>query len=148
MRRLKGYPRLFYPLLLLALLVVIASGVLMTPTMLEFKLALSQPWRVPGVWWTTVAGSHAASGWLVSLLVGALWSVHMRSHWRKKQQRVTGLVNGLLMLVLGATAIGLYYASEEVSQYWLALLHVAGGAGFCVFFVAHAFGRRATNALD
>ncbi|MDN4504418.1 hypothetical protein QX776_18560 [Alteromonadaceae bacterium BrNp21-10] len=142
MSRIKGYPAFFYPSLMLIMLCMVLSGLLMLPSTLEFKLDWSVDWRLPGAMWGNVAATHALSGWLMSIMVGALWQVHMRGNWRKSKHKVTGLTNALLFLTLGATAVGLYYAGEASTQLGLAFTHIFAGLLLILVFTVHALFKR------
>jgi hypothetical protein len=139
-----GYPRWFVPALVGALVLMFGSGLLLAPTTLTMRLDLALPWRLPGSARVLTAALHAAGGFALLLLVGALWSVHMRSGWRRRQQRASGLVLGLMLLGLTVSALGVYYAGEESLGMAAALLHLGLGVALAAPFGWHwVHGRRA-----
>lgn len=142
-----GYPRWFVPALLAAMLLMVLTGVLLAPTTLALRLELAMSWRLPGAARVLMAALHAAGGFALLVLMGALWSVHMRSGWRRRQQRASGLLLGLLLLGLALTALGVYYAGEESLGTAAALLHLGLGALLAATFGWHwVHGRRAVRA--
>ena len=89
-----------------------------------------------------LAALHAAGGFALLLPMGALWSVHMRSGWRRRQQRASGL-----LLRLALTALGVYYAGEESLGTAAALLHLGLDALLAAPFGWHwVHGQRAIRA--
>lgn len=144
---MKGYPRWFVPALVGTLLLVFASGVLLAPTTLVLRAELSLPWRLPGPARVGCAALHALGGSAVLALMGALWSVHMRSGWRRRQQRASGLVVGTLLLVLALSALFVYYAGDDFAGFAAAMLHLVVGVSLAGPFAWHWFhGHRASQA--
>ncbi|WP_448568414.1 hypothetical protein [Thalassotalea ganghwensis] len=139
MRKLAGYPRYFYILLMLVMLGVMITGMVMTPTSLAFKFEWEVGWRLPGASWAIVAGGHALTGWLLWMLLGALWPIHSRANWRKKQKRFSGSLLIIAIVLLGGSAIGLYYAGQERTQYYNAIAHLISAMIFILLFVYHGF---------
>lgn len=124
---MKGYPRWFVPLLVGALLLMLGTGLLLTPTTLALRTEFALPWRLPGPGRVLVAALHAAGGFVLLLVVGALWSVHMRSGWRRHRQRASGLLLSVLLLILTASAVAVYYAGDETLGTIAALVHLGLG---------------------
>lgn len=146
----KGYPRWFVPALVGLLALMLASGLLLAPTTVALRTDWPVPWRLSGAGRLLCAALHAAAGFALLLLTGALWGLHMRSGWRRRQQRASGLSLGLLMLLLAATAVAIYYAGDERTGAVAALLHLGLGVALVVPFGWHWWhGRRAalTRAL-
>lgn len=144
---MNGYPRWFLPLLLALLAAVLASGLGLTPTTLVLRAEWELPWKLAGgdrVW---VAALHAAAAFVLATLAGALWSVHMRSGWRRRRQRVSGLLLGTALGGLMASAVGLYYLGDERWAAVAAYLHLALGALATAVFAWHfVHGRHARQA--
>lgn len=124
---MKGYPRGFLPTLLLAMAAIFLSGLLLAPTTLELRLDWELPWRLPGERRVALAALHAASGFLVLMLTGALWTGHMRSGWRRRKQRGSGLMVVVPMLLLAVTAVAVYYLGDEGWATISALAHLGLG---------------------
>jgi hypothetical protein len=141
--RMKGYPRWFYTALLLVITVLFASGCLLAPTTLDLKLECEMPWRLPADQHVAVAAIHATASFIALSIVGALWSVHMRSGWRRKRNLHTGLVLLGAMLLLALSAVGIYYLGDGAASVAASILHLAVGILTALLFVAHdLIGRR------
>lgn len=141
-----GYPRWFVPALVGTLALMAVTGLLLAPSTLTMRLDLALPWRLPGPARVLMAALHAAGGFALLLLLGALWSVHMRSGWRRRQQQASGLTLGLLLLGLAATAVGVYYAGDELLGVAAALVHLGLGVALAAPFGWHwMHGRRAVR---
>lgn len=140
---MKGYPTWFLPLLVVIFGLMLATGCLLAPTTLLLHAEILLAWRLPGAGRVLAAALHMAGGFVLLLLVGALWSVHMRSGWYRRRQRRSGL---LLVVVLGGlalTALGVLYLGDEALASAAALLHLGLGLAFTGPFVWHwLHGRR------
>lgn len=140
---MKGYPSWFLRTLVAALLLVFVTGLLLAPTTLALRGELDLPWRLPGAGRVPTAALHAAGSFALLLLIGALWSVHMRSGWRRRRQRASGLVLGLMLLLLAASAVAVYYLGDETLGAVCAFLHLGTGLALAVPFGWHwVHGRR------
>lgn len=132
-----NYPKWFVPALVGTLLLMFASGMLLAPTTLTMRIEWDLPWRLPGNARVPVAALHAAGGFALMLLMGALWSVHMRSGWRRRQQRVSGTVLGVLLLLLAATAVAVYYLGDDTLGSAAAVIHLMLGLALAGPFAWH-----------
>ncbi|HZX27303.1 MAG TPA: hypothetical protein VFF16_09550 [Telluria sp.] len=135
---MRGYPGWFYPLLLLTVVVLFATGGLLTPPMLDLRLEWEMPWRLGADQRIAVAALHAALSFLMFALLGALWSVHMRAGWRHRRHWRSGLGMVALLLCLMASAIGIYYFGDETAATASAVSHLAAGALTFLLFGYHA----------
>jgi len=124
---MKGYPGWFVPALMTGLLLLLATGLLLAPTTLALRVDVDMPWRLPGSGRIAMAALHAASGFALMLLAGALWAVHMRSGWRRRQQRTSGLIVSGLLLILAASAVAVYYLGDDSLAMAAALTHLGAG---------------------
>ncbi|HEX8613987.1 MAG TPA: hypothetical protein VF800_22140 [Telluria sp.] len=134
---MKGYPAWFVRALLGALLLVFVSGCLLAPTTLVMRFEIDLAWRLPGAGRVVSAAMHAAAGFVVLMMLGALWSVHMRAGWRKRRQRGSGATLGVMLVLLAASAVAIYYAGEDALGSGAALLHVALGVALLLPFGWH-----------
>lgn len=135
---MKGYPRWFEPVLLGSTAVVFATGVLLAPTTLEMRAAWAMDWRLAAGWRVGVAAAHAGLAFVFMLLMGALWSVHMRAGWRRHRQRASGLLLVLSLLWLMLSAVGVYYLADEAWANVAGLGHLAMGVLLLAPFMWHA----------
>lgn len=134
---MKGYPHWFLRCVLLVLAVLLISGILLTPNTLIMRAEFDFEWRLPNAARIWASAMHAGFGFAMMLLVGAIWSIHMRSGWRRHKHRRSGLSLALLLLMLAATAIAIYYLGESASANWAAYLHLAAGVLTNVLFGWH-----------
>jgi heme A synthase len=142
---MKGYPSWFISALLGTLLLVFVSGCLLAPTTLVMRLDADLAWRLPGAGRVAVAAMHAAAGLLTFAWLGSLWTVHMRINWRRHRQRVSGAALGILLLVLAASAVGVYYLGDDTLGTAAALLHLGCGLALAAPFGGHWFAARAAR---
>ena len=107
------YPRWFVPAVLALLLTVTLSGLALAPTTLAVRAEWDVPWRLAGGSRVWIAATHSAAAFAMASVIGALWSVHMRSGWRRRRQRISGLLLGTSMAALALTAVGVYYIGDD-----------------------------------
>lgn len=134
---MNGYPKWFLPALLGMLGAVFVTGLLLAPTTLAMRAELEIAWRLQAGARVLVAALHATACFVLLMLVGALWPLHMRSGWRRRQQRVSGTLLGTLLMLLAASAVGVYYLGEDLPARIVALLHLALGLVAAVPFGWH-----------
>lgn len=123
---MKGYPKWFLRALIGAVLLVFVSGGLLAPTTLVLRADLDMV-RLPGGARIGAAALHAASGFAMMMLVGALWGVHMRSGWRRHRQRGSGLLLGSMLVLLAISAVGIYYLGDDTLGAMAAFIHLGLG---------------------
>jgi len=124
---MSGYPKGFYGFLTTAGLLLLATGILLVPTLLEMRLEWSMPWRLPTDWRTLAAAVHLIAAFLVIAVAGSLWTVHMQRGWRMKRNRITGSLLVAILVALGLTGAGIYYFGDETLSKWSSLGHTAAG---------------------
>jgi heme A synthase len=80
---------------------------------------------------------HGISSYAILVVIGSLLPRHVRLGWVRRRNRVTGITVTVVMTVLAATGLALYYGGEELHTpvRWL---HVAFGLGCFVLFPVHA----------
>lgn len=134
---MKGYPSWFVSALLGSLLLIFVSGCLLIPTTLVMRFDTDLAWRLPGAGRVLVAALHSAVGLAVIMLLGSLWTVHMRANWRRGRQRISGAALGAMMLVLAASAVGIFYLGDDALGTAAALIHLGVGLALAVPFGWH-----------
>lgn len=144
--RLRGYPIWFFNALMVVVSVLLLSGMLIMPTTLELKLEWEMPWRLTGDSQIAMAALHAGVSFLFTATVGAIWSVHMRAGWKRRKNHRTGLALLTSLLLLGISAIGIYYLAEEQSALFSSLIHIVGGALMPLLLAVHIVAGRQTHA--
>ncbi|MFG6449804.1 hypothetical protein ACG0Z6_16380 [Roseateles sp. BYS180W] len=134
---MKGYPRWFPRLLGAASVVLGVTGLLLATTTLEMRAELELGWHAAGAVRTWGSACHALAGFMLMLFCGALWSIHMRAGWRRRQHRRSGLALALLLCALAGTAVGIYYSGDAELGNWFGYGHLAGGALLLVTLAWH-----------
>lgn len=134
---MKGYPSWFERVLLACCAVLYVSGVLLIPTSFEMRSSIEFFWRLGGDERIWTGALHAAAAFLLMLQTGALWSVHMRSGWRRKQHWKTGILLASAFVYLAVTAVGVYYLANEAWANFSGLSHAILGLLLVLPFVIH-----------
>jgi hypothetical protein len=134
----KGYPRWFERVLVVSSVLVYASGCLLVPNTLEVRTAWGSGWHLLSGSRVPLAALHTALAFLMMMIIGALWSVHMRAGWRRHRQRWSGLLLASTYLLLMATAVGIYYLSNETWANLAGLSHMLLGVALLAPFAWHA----------
>ncbi len=125
---MKGYPKWFTAGVVTLLLgILYFSGIFLAPTTLENNLEVNMPWRLSAGTRTAVAALHVFFAFLIMGVLGALWSIHMRSEWRKGGNRNSAVAMLVLFSCLIITGIGIYYIGENSLASWFSLIHLATG---------------------
>ncbi|KQV54004.1 MULTISPECIES: hypothetical protein [unclassified Duganella] len=124
---MKGYPHWFLRALIGAMLLMLATGLLLAPGTLVMRAEMDLPWRLPGGARVYTAMLHAAGGFGLAAFTGSLWSLHMRAGWRRRKHRGSGLFLGSLLVLLCMSAVAVYYLGEEQAGTIAALLHLLLG---------------------
>lgn len=97
---------------------------------------------------------HGALAWIVTLVAGVVWQVHVRPAWRSVRRRrrrhiavrhgrartVSGVLLVAALAVLLGSAIGLQYAPEQAHA-WLSVTHWALGLALAVALLWHWIAR-------
>lgn len=137
---MNGYPVSFRTLLHLTVLALVVTGLLLTPGALEMRLEWSMPWSLDGGQRVWAAASHALSFFLILLLIGALWTVHMRAGWLRRENILSGaaLLGGFALLAI--SGLGLYYAGDESLGRIALTGHLIAGLGMPVLLAIHIIG--------
>lgn len=80
---------------------------------------------------------HGVASYALLVALGSLLPLHVRSGWRHRRNILTGLATLAMMVILGATALVLYYGSEEThaAARWI---HLGFGLFSVVLLPIHA----------
>ena len=143
---MKTYPRGFMSLLHGTLLTLLGSGLLLAPGALQMRLEWDMPWVLSSGLRVWVAALHALSFLLMFALVGALWTVHIRTGWVRRENLTSGALLLLAFALLGLSGLALYYAGGERLPVWSAVLHLLAGGALPALYVVHRLGARAAAA--
>jgi hypothetical protein len=139
---MNGYPKGFLPALITTSLLVITTGLLLIPAFLIFRMEQEQDWLMnvsiaSGSLRHTLTTLHAVFGWAMVWFIGALWTIHIRSHWRRHENRTNGLVFVGIWLLLIISALGIYYFGDPDWSKTSSLLHVVVGLTVPFMLIAH-----------
>lgn len=137
MKRLAGYPHGLYGALMLALVVLLASGIALLPSMLEMRMDYEMPWRVAGDARWAAAVTHCAAGFLLAGMVGALLAIHVRIGWRRRLNRISGTALLALLGLMVLTALGIYYFGDDFWSRSSSVTHSCAGLLATPLFIWH-----------
>lgn len=136
---MKGYPVWFTALKIHVVVgLLFVSGVLLVPSTLNAYLGWELTWRLSSDARLLVTAAHVAVSFMILFLMGALWSIHVRYWWRKRQRRVSGaaLLGTLGILILSSLPV--LYASSESLVGASALAHAGVGLALVIPYAFHA----------
>ncbi len=142
---MRGYPKNFLGFLLITLFISLISGLLLIPTALELKFAISIYDPSPESLAEYLHLSHALFSFLILFIIGSLWSIHMRSGWHKKQNIITGLGLTLGFFILFLSGIGLYYFIDDTFLNSTSVIHIIIGIFIIILFIIHYLYARRLN---
>ena len=95
----------------------------------------------PAEHWALVAHGLVAYAFLI--VMGTMVPVHIITGWNTRRNLKSGLTLGGTLLVLAATALGLYYLGDEIGRHWVSLVHWTVGLAAGAVLLIHALiGRR------
>lgn len=135
---MKGYPKWFTSSIIVFVVgILFFSGLILTPTVIENQLQLDMPWRISASGRIGVAALHALFAFLTAILLGALWSIHMRAEWRKEANRWSAISMIFIFVLLLVTGIGIYYLGDSSLIFYSSLLHAAVGISLLIPFLWH-----------
>ena len=137
---MNGYPAGFSRLLYIVLTVLFISGLALVPNALDMRIALDLGmWSLEGDMRSWVAAAHAASVFIILGLLGALWTVHMRAGWVRRENVVAGVILLAAFGLLAISGLMLYYADEFAGQIALGL-HLLAGLTLPAWLATHLVG--------
>lgn len=130
---------------------LLLSGLLLIPAFLVFRWETDaynmMDWAITsGTLRHSITVFHAILGWGSLALVGALWTIHMRSHWRRHENRINGLTFALIWLSLMGSALGIYYFGDPDWSQYSSLIHTAFGVLLPVALIFHRINGRKSLA--
>ena len=146
MHRLSGYPQWLYGGILLVLALLLGSGTLLIPHLLELRLDMDSPVHVSGGIRLGSAAMHSLSAFLTVGVVGALATVHMRAGWKRKLNRLSGILLFAIFAFLLLSALGIFYFGDMDLSRLSSLSHTLVGVALVPLFIWHSVaGRRIRN---
>lgn len=148
MYRLKGYPRWFHAALLAVLGALLATGMVLVPSMLEMRTDWPSPVHVDGNARQTSAILHSVAGFFAVAALGSLVTLHVRIGWRAARGRVSGVLMLSCFTVLLGTAVVIYYAGDPDWSRYSSLVHTSTGLALAAAFVWHLVSGRRHRLID
>jgi hypothetical protein len=124
---MRGYPRWFPRLLGATVAVLGVTGLLLGTNTLEMRAGIEIGWHVAEAARTWSSALHALAGFVMMMFCGALWSIHMRAGWHRRQHRRSGLALALLLAGLALSAVGIYYSGDSTLADALSYGHLTAG---------------------
>jgi hypothetical protein len=88
---------------------------------------------------------HAIGAYAFLVIVGALIPVHIPLGWRQGRNRVSGVTVASVCIVLGLTALGLYYIASDVARSWTSLIHWTVGIAALPLLLIHVLRGRSSR---
>jgi hypothetical protein len=86
---------------------------------------------------------HGVAAYAFLIIGGAMIPVHITLGWNTRRHLKSGLTLAGTCLILGLTALGLYYMSDEISRNWVSITHWVLGLVAIPALIVHALiGRR------
>ena len=99
------------------------------------------PEHHPAERWTLI--THGVVAYAFLIVAGAMVPVHITLGWNSRRSLKTGLTLAGTLLLLAATALGLYYLGDEVQREWVSVIHWSIGLAAGALLLVHALiGRR------
>lgn len=138
MKRLAGYPQWFFAVFMLVLTLLLASGIALLPSMLEMRLDIDAPVRISGTARVISAAAHCVTGFLLAGIVGSLLAIHVRIGWRRRLNKISGVVLLVLSIALLVSAVGIYYVGDDGWSRNSSVIHSVAGLLATIVFAWHA----------
>lgn len=85
---------------------------------------------------------HAAAALLALLALGSLLPLHIRTAWRARRNRASGVLNLVTLALLVITGYALWYASEGAFRQGSAWLHWSLGCAVPLALLVHVLSGR------
>ena len=142
---MNGYPKGFFPLLMATTVLIFVSGLLLIPSFLSFRMQFDHAWvdwlmTLPithGALRVTITSLHVFLGWAMIWFIGSLWTIHMRTHWRRNENRASGLSFMVFWIILILSGLAIFYVSHEDLSQFSSLLHVLLGLAMPIALYIH-----------
>lgn len=145
---MKGYPGYFRNVVYLVIVALTITGLAIIPSALEMRMEWNVPWALSGDSRVAIHALHAVAAFFALFIIGALWVIHIRAGWKRRNNHHSGIAMLLLFAALFLSGIGLYYAGEEALGRLSVIAHLLTGLALPLAFTAHIVGvRRAAQRV-
>lgn len=142
---MNGYPQHFYRWFMWIAVLVWITGLLLASSTLEIHFEYTLPWQLNEVLKHHTTTIHAVLAFTLLWLFGAIWTIHVRSGWRKKMNRKSGMLLMLTFVIIIFSGLGIYYLGDERLASFTALSHLSVGCLFPVLLITHIILGRKTS---
>lgn len=135
---MKGYPKWFnarFISLFMGGLTI--SGLILVPGTLETKLEMDIPAKLSGSIRLYASALHTLLSYSSLVLLGALWSIHMRREWRRHKNIYSGSLLLFFFIALGLSAVGILYFGNEKLSLYSSVLHMFFGIALPLTYAGH-----------
>lgn len=89
---------------------------------------------------------HGVVAYAFMIVGGAMIPVHVALGWSRRKNHKTGIAFSAILLLLAATALGLYYVGEDALRARLSTIHWVAGLGALPLLLFHALRGRTGRA--
>ena len=135
---MKGYPVWFTRRFLVFLgLSLFSTGLLLLPTVIDLKLMIDVPWKLLTGQRKFVVFVHVLIGFCVIFIMGSLWSIHFRRHWKKKNKSGISLI--VIVFLLMITSVLILYIGDKLISDYSSIVHGTLGLLLPVMFSIHMY---------
>jgi heme A synthase len=143
----KGYGSWFYSSLLLSLFVISLTGLLLIPTLLDMRFEQDLLWRLSSPDRQITVALHTLFSYLILIMIGALYPIHIRSGIKTKRNNRTGISLVSLFALLLLSGIGLFYLGSENWILAASATHTIAGLSVTVMFTLHFLIRKRLKSV-
>lgn len=144
---MKGYGSWFYSSLLLSLFVISLTGLLLIPTLLDMRFEQDLLWRLSSPDRQITVALHTLFSYLILIMIGALYPIHIRSGIKTKRNNRTGISLVSLFALLLLSGIGLFYLGSENWILAASATHTIAGLSVTVMFTLHFLIRKRLKSV-
>lgn len=144
---MKGYGSWFYSSLLLSLFVISLTGLLLIPTLLDMRFEQDLLWRLSSPDRQITVALHTLFSYLILIMIGALYPIHIRSGIKTKRNNRTGISLVSLFALLLLSGIGLFYLGSENWILAVSATHTIAGLSVTVMFTLHFLIRKRLKSV-
>lgn len=143
-----GYPRGFYLFLLGVLTLLVGSGVMLVPSLLDMRLGWEVPVSISGDLRLDSAAVHSLAGFLTLGALGSLTTLHVRRGWHRRLNHVSGTALLVLFPALLITAVAIYYLGDPDLSLLASVTHTLLGLAVTATLLWHQLNGRRIRARD
>lgn len=134
---MNGYPKKFYSWFIYTAILLWITGLLLIPSTLMLRFNYIPIWQLSEHLKHHTTTIHAILAFVTLWFLGAIWSIHMRSGWRKKKNRRSGAMLMTTLIVIIFTGLGIYYLGDEQLANLTSISHFSLGCLSPILLIIH-----------